>query len=379
MTRDRDRRSVVTADDGAILIIAIVVVTAVALVVGAVLTRGDGSLRATVALREVAGSSYAADAAANVAINNLRTGQGFAGNPTESGFNNSLDGVGCFGNNVGVGGTDKLSLDGFYPATGSLGPSSALVECTGESGTGMQSSPVPINNSNKPGYAIVTLNGPLTTADTLKVHGGVYANSSINGPVSLDAGDACGLRCLHPDHVVAPAAKTLQLRGQDHRPQLRQRPGRLGSCSPDSADVLHGRGGDLQAGLLRQCGEADHCHQPVLDGVVQARYLLLRLPQRRLRQRLPEQPLRHGRQRVDHQRRRCRRGYADQRERQSDRCTLDQPDVPRFLPEPDHRHPRGRRPVRLRWQQPHVHRPELTRGASAAPTAPASRRSRSTA
>ena len=141
------------------------------------------------ALREVAGSSYAADAAANVAINNLRTGQGFAGNPTERAFNNSLDGAGCFGNSVGVGGTDPLKLDGFYPATGSLGASSALVECTGESGTGMQSSPVPINNSNKPGYAIVTLNGPLTTADTLKVHGGVYANGNVYGPVALDAGE----------------------------------------------------------------------------------------------------------------------------------------------------------------------------------------------
>ena len=61
-------------DDGAILIIAIVVVTAVALVVGAVLTRGDGSLRATVALRQVAGTTYAADGAAQVAINDLRTG-----------------------------------------------------------------------------------------------------------------------------------------------------------------------------------------------------------------------------------------------------------------------------------------------------------------
>ena len=43
-------------DDGATLIIAIVIVTVVALVIGVILTRGDGSLRATVALREVAGS-----------------------------------------------------------------------------------------------------------------------------------------------------------------------------------------------------------------------------------------------------------------------------------------------------------------------------------
>lgn len=184
----RLRLHAVRRDEGAILLFALIIITTIALVVGAVLTRGDGSLRATVALRSVAGSSYAADAAANVAINNLRTGYGFSGNPNESGFNNSLDGTGCFGNNVGVGGTDQLKLDGFYPPTGSVGPSSALVECTGESGTGMQSSPVPINNTNKPGYAIVTLNGPIETSDPLKVHGGVYANGDVTGAVNVDAG-----------------------------------------------------------------------------------------------------------------------------------------------------------------------------------------------
>ena len=61
-------------DRGALLIIAIVVITVVALVTGFVLTQGDGSLRATVALRDVARASYAADGAAQVAINDLRTG-----------------------------------------------------------------------------------------------------------------------------------------------------------------------------------------------------------------------------------------------------------------------------------------------------------------
>lgn len=183
------RRARMRRDEGAMLIFALIIITTIAVVVGTLLTRGDGSLRATVALRNVAGTSYAADAAANVAINDLRTGYGFTGNPNESGFNNSLDGIGCFGNNVGNGGTDTLSLPGFYPATGSVGPSSAYVECAGEAGTGQQGSPVPINNSNKPGYAIVTLNGNLTASAPLKVHGGIYANGSIVGTVSLDAGD----------------------------------------------------------------------------------------------------------------------------------------------------------------------------------------------
>ena len=179
----------------------------VALVVGAVLTQGDGSLRATVALRQVAGTTYAADGAAQIAINDLRTGVGFAGNPTEGGFNNSLDGSGCFGFN-GANPASTLTLNGFYPRTGSqAGPSSAAVECAGVDGTGMQGSPVPINNTNKPGYAIVTLNGPLTTADTLKVHGDVYSNSSISGPVSLDAGDAWAFGACSQTTVVAPGTK----------------------------------------------------------------------------------------------------------------------------------------------------------------------------
>ena len=192
-------------DDGAILIIAIVVVTAVALVVGTLLTRGDGSLKATVALREVAGTTYAADGAAQIAINDLRTGHGF---PSGSGFNNSLDGTGCFGHTVGVGNSDPLFLNGFYPKTGKqTNASSAVVECAGVDGTGMDGSPVPINNSNKPGYAIVTLNGPLTTGDPLKVHGGVYSNSTIAGPVSLDVGDAWAFGACTQTTVVAPASK----------------------------------------------------------------------------------------------------------------------------------------------------------------------------
>lgn len=207
MMRRLRRRLARSRDEGAILVFALIIVTTIALVVGTVLTRGDGSLRATVQLRSVAGSSYAADAAANVAINDLRTGYGFAGNPSEKGFNNSLDGIGCFGNSVGVGGTDTLPMNQFYPATGTSGKTSALVECTGEEGTGQRGSPVPINNSNKPGYAIITLDGPLTTADVLKVHGGVYSNSTINGQVSLDAGDAWAFGTCSQTTVVAPATK----------------------------------------------------------------------------------------------------------------------------------------------------------------------------
>src|SRR5690349_20033455 len=141
-------------DDRAILILALVVVTTVALVVGMVLTRGDGSLRATVKLREVAGTTYAADGAAQVAINDLRTGynRGDA-EPPDWVYTNAL-GTGCFGYNADGTAVDGLELPSFYP-----GPpaTSAFVACQPEDDTGSQGTSEPINNANKPGYAILTL------------------------------------------------------------------------------------------------------------------------------------------------------------------------------------------------------------------------------
>jgi hypothetical protein len=210
MTRWKLRRR---DDEGAMLIFALLITTTIALVVGVVLTRGDGSLRATVTLRDVAGTSYAADAAGNIAINNLRTGYGFTSNP--SGFDNALGGKGCFGGTLGADLTDTLALNGFYPATGTVKTSSAFVECTGEAGTGQQGSPVPINDSNKPGYAIVTLgdagthaNGHLTASDALKVHGGIYADGDIIGPVSVDAGDVRATGSCSATTVTGTATKT---------------------------------------------------------------------------------------------------------------------------------------------------------------------------
>jgi hypothetical protein len=207
MMQPRRRRFAAQGDDGAVLILALVIVTTVALVTGAVLTRGDGSLRATVALRSAAATTYAGDAAADVAINDLRRGYGFSSNPAESGFNNSLDGYGCFGNKVGLGGTDTLTLPSFYPGAGPTDTTSAVVQCAAESGTGMESSPVPINSKNTPGAAILTLGGPLTTTDPLKVHGGVFSNSTIIGPVSLDAGDAWANGACAQTTVAATAKK----------------------------------------------------------------------------------------------------------------------------------------------------------------------------
>ncbi|MEZ0577185.1 hypothetical protein [Nocardioides sp. MH1] len=180
-------------DDGAILIIALLAVTVVSLVVGVVLTRGDGSLRATVQLRQVAGSSYAADGAAKLALNALRTGYS-PGDPngaaadSDWAFNNSFDGTGCFGKDGSGTAVSTLVLPGFYPQTGGQSSAtSAAVTCTAEDATGAQGSPVPITDGNKPGSAILTLGTSGETGfyskalggNSFRVHGGIWSNSTI--------------------------------------------------------------------------------------------------------------------------------------------------------------------------------------------------------
>lgn len=181
-------------DDGAILVVAMLVVTVVSLIVGVVLTTGDGSLRATVALREVAGSSYAADGAAKVALNALRTGYS-PGDPngsllpdSEWGFNNSFDGTGCFGKDSSGAAVDTLVLSEFYPPTGGQSAAtSAAVTCVPEDATGARGAPVPITDSNKPGSAVLTLGTGGETGfysktlggNDFRVSGGIWSNSTI--------------------------------------------------------------------------------------------------------------------------------------------------------------------------------------------------------
>lgn len=175
-----------TTDEGVTLILAILIITAVALVVGALLTEGNGSLLSTLAVRNVADSSYSADGAAQIAINDMVQGTGFTTNPNEHGFNNGSDGAGCFGNQVGLGATDSLSLSSsFYTAYGSGGGNSAYVQCTPETGTGAQGSPVVITSANKPGQAILTLD--TTNSDGLDF-GHSSETNTVHGSVTSDSG-----------------------------------------------------------------------------------------------------------------------------------------------------------------------------------------------
>jgi hypothetical protein len=163
-------------DDGATLLIALIIITTVALVMGSVLSQTYTSVSTTVALRDQAGSAYNGDGAAQAAVNQLRNGS----------YNNADDGTACFG------ASGSLPLSNFYPATnGQNGgaASSADVECTPEPGTGAQGSPVPITSQNKPGNAILTLGQnpaedgvhikPLNNTNPFRVHGSIVSDSNI--------------------------------------------------------------------------------------------------------------------------------------------------------------------------------------------------------
>jgi Tfp pilus assembly protein PilX len=198
-------RPAIGGDGGAVLVVVLLLVTAIALVTGAVLTQVDTSVRATVAMRDQAGASYNGDAAAQVAINQLR----------RSTYNNAA-GSNCFG------GSGTLALPGFYPGTnGQSGAaaSSAAVTCVAEAGTGSQGGLVPVTSANKPGNAVLTLGtSAAETGQTygqsqkpVTIHGSVVSNSTIDstnavltvtGGVQVFAVGAC-------TGPISPACSTL--------------------------------------------------------------------------------------------------------------------------------------------------------------------------
>lgn len=132
-------------DSGAMLIVALIVITSVALVTGATLTLGGTDHRATAVLKGVAGTSYTGDTAAKVAINDLRLGSQAPGwvAPTFPGlwsdwvFTDNADGTGCFGAD-GTTPKHNLELKNLYPRAGDqTADGSARVECSTVSGTGI--------------------------------------------------------------------------------------------------------------------------------------------------------------------------------------------------------------------------------------------------
>jgi hypothetical protein len=183
------------SDEGAMLVFALIIITTVALVTGAVLTHGWTNLSATVSLRGVAGTSYAGDAAAKVAINNLRMGSsapGFAQSPEPGDdapwvYSNNLDGTGCFGLDGTLPRT-KLVLNNLQPAAGDqTADTSTRVECSVVPGTGLFGGGGGVDTDGSM-RAITIFDGDLTVQNNsmLQVRGGIASNGAI------DADNAAG-------------------------------------------------------------------------------------------------------------------------------------------------------------------------------------------
>ena len=178
MTAPRRRRSIRNDDSGAVLILALVIITVIALVVGGLLSFGDTSLRTTVAVRAQATTAATADGAAQAALNTLR----------RNSYNNdslSSSNPHCFGT-----GTDETTPGVWLKLPNVVPGSTALVQCEPQPGTGVDGGLVPISESNKPGNAILTLGQvagedglnvkALNTSLPFSVHGGIVSNSNIN-------------------------------------------------------------------------------------------------------------------------------------------------------------------------------------------------------
>ncbi len=157
-------------DSGASLVLALAIVTVFSVIIAAVLTFADTSVRTTMALRDQAAESMGAGGAAEIAINTLRQGTYDASSGQ------------CFG------ALDRLTLQNFYqPRSGPA--DSAVVTCapdaihSGLAGSGADPATVP-------GQAVLTLatggEGGLSVdaADgrDVKIRGDVLANSTIDVP-----------------------------------------------------------------------------------------------------------------------------------------------------------------------------------------------------
>lgn len=153
------------SDSGASLILVLIIVTVVSVVLGAVLSLTDTSVRTTIALTDQANVSYGVDGAAQVAIKQLQSGT-FPGNNCAS--------------------ATTMSLNNWIPADGASQGASVAVLCT----------PNPQNSTgggganSSPGSALLTLGKGADGEDgiwdgsvnnlTFKVSGGIFSNSNIN-------------------------------------------------------------------------------------------------------------------------------------------------------------------------------------------------------
>ncbi|HEY4021017.1 MAG TPA: hypothetical protein VGM75_20175, partial [Pseudonocardiaceae bacterium] len=152
-------------DNGAALILVLIVVTVIGISLGALLTFADSGVRTTEALRDQAAATYEADGGIQAAINTIRNSSYNAG-PGQS----------CFGN------SNTLSLPNF------AGADSAVVTCTADPAKVLIQCPS-LSQCNRPGSAVLTLgripgedgvNIQQPNGSAFLVHGGIFSNSNIN-------------------------------------------------------------------------------------------------------------------------------------------------------------------------------------------------------
>jgi hypothetical protein len=165
------RTGLAQEDSGAALIVAMLFVTVVALVTGALLSMSYASLRTTTAMRDQQASAYNADGAAQAAVNQLRADN----------FN-SVPGQ-C------ATAASAITLPNFYPATSTTPSASAYVSCGPDPSNGTGGDATAPNTS--PGSAILTLASQASGEDGIqissnagdvKVRGGIFSNSTIKVP-----------------------------------------------------------------------------------------------------------------------------------------------------------------------------------------------------
>lgn len=211
----KSRRAGLGPDDGVSLIFALILITVVALVTGALLTLGSTNFAATAALRKVTSTAYASDAAAKIAINDLVQGQGSGltstststlgtiADNTPNGWvydNNGPDGTGCFGLDPAGKPLNTVTIPSVYSDAQSATNVSAKVVCAPVSGTGILAAGYYVNpqpSGSTFGNALTTVGTTVGGSDginlkvlgtgSLPIGGGVASTTYINvtnGPVS---------------------------------------------------------------------------------------------------------------------------------------------------------------------------------------------------
>ncbi len=160
-------------DAGASLVIVLAFLLGFAVLVPAILGLAQTNVGTTAATRSQADTSYDADWATQTAVNAIRN----------TSYNNA-PGQACFTDTANPG-SDTAALQ--LPATPNTAGQRALVTCEPGPGTGDPSAvKVPINNSNKPGSALLTLSRDTGedgifqgSNNVLRIHGRVFSNSTI--------------------------------------------------------------------------------------------------------------------------------------------------------------------------------------------------------